>query len=207
MRIAGGIVSLIFAVIAIITNIIYVFFGEVGKAVSEVDPKSVAGKELHAAGSDLSVMGTVGIGMAVLILIFAIVVIASKQIWPPILVAVFSIVLLVAGSYVTGAFCLLGSIFGTIGAAMSKKTPAQQPGAMAMAPAGYAPAYPGQQGGYPPQGGGYPPQGGGYPPQGGGYPPQGGGYPPQGGGYPPQGGGYPPQGGGYPPQGGGYPGG
>jgi hypothetical protein len=169
MRLAGGIISLVFAVVAIITNIMVMAVGEVGKAVSEVDPTSKAGKELHTQASDLSTMATIGIVLAVLVLVFAIIVIAAKQVWPPAVVLVLTIGLIAVGSYVTGGVALLGGVLGLIGGIMDKGKAKQQPAAAApMGAPGYAP-----QQGYPQQGApqqGYPQQ---YPPQGGPGPYQG----------------------------------
>lgn len=112
MKIAGGVVSIVFAVVAVISALATLLLGGIGEAVGTEGASLVTG------------LGWAGLFISFVIIAFAAAAIGAKSTFPAIMVIVLSLINVIAGGTLVAIFmvpALLGGIVSLIGVTQQLK--------------------------------------------------------------------------------------
>lgn len=112
MKIAGGVVSIVFAVVSVISALATLLVGGIGEAVGTEGARLVTG------------LGWAGLFIAFVIIAFAAAAIGVRSTFPAIMIIVLSVINVIAGGTLVAIFMvptLLGGIVSLIGVTQQQK--------------------------------------------------------------------------------------
>jgi hypothetical protein len=128
MRVAGGIIVLIFGIIGFITNFFFTALGAAGAA--SVDVAEAQGRDVESVDGvyeAMAGMSAIGLLLAVVLAVLGIIILVSKKRWPGVTAGAAALVYtLLTVSFLTGIPVVIGSILAIAGSGKMSVPPSPE---------------------------------------------------------------------------------